>query len=186
MAQGESDPAQLSPSSSRDAAATPDASDALSDELLLRLLGRDTLASKGLTRLEFNSQLLGYATQHLILWGLAGYESSLQAYQRLVELFPSGSYRVRYTREQLGTLAEELADVRYQLERTKTEALAGLGRAEAAALSGPDHPASASCPDAAGAQLGAFRQVVAQLEERLRRWSAEAPRLPLSKALPGA
>lgn len=177
MAPGESDPAQFSPTS---AEGVPGG---LSDEVLLRLLGRDLLASKGLTRLEYNSQLLGYSAQHLILWALTGGEPSLQAFQRLVELFPSGAYRVRYSAAQLEQLQTELADVSYQLEGTRTEALANLGRLEASLLD-LDH--SLKSREDVLAQLAAYRAVIAQLEARLRAWRVELPRLPIQRALPSA
>ena len=73
------------------------------------------------SRVEYYTQALSFAVQHLVAWGLSGHEPSLKAYQGLLRVIPQSTYTVSLSSSELYRMSEWIDDVPRKLMKTKSE-----------------------------------------------------------------
>ncbi|MGE0708093.1 MAG: hypothetical protein AB7N76_17210 [Planctomycetota bacterium] len=132
----------------------------------------------------YYTQALGYAAQHLMLWGLSGHEPSLRAYQGLLRVLPSQPYEVDLGSSELYKLSEQIDDVPRQVYKTKDEAEKSAKEWRRQQQQLEKDPVTRAQAMDARERANFLESLVKDLNERMRQWSSEQPKLKLKLAQP--
>jgi len=137
-------------------------------------------------QLDYYTQALSFAVQHLVAWGLSGHEPSLKAYQGLLRVIPTSPYTVSLSSSELYRMTEWIDDVPRKLQKTKSE----YERDSKALKSELSRGERQSDPALRVAlldfreRISAHDHVIKSINERQRLWSVEAPKLKVRNAKP--
>jgi hypothetical protein len=151
-----------------------------------RFLSSGGPGSYNASQLDYYTQALSFAVQHLVAWGLSGHEPSLKAYQGLLRVIPQSPYTVSLSSSEIYRMTEWIDDVPRKLMKTRSEYERDL-KALKNELSRAERQADPSIRVAmmdTRERIKGHDCVIKSLNERMRLWSSEAPKLKVRNAKP--
>lgn len=135
------------------------------------------------SQLDYYSQALAYAVQHLLAWGLTGHEPSLKAFQGLVRQLPSSGYPVSFSSSQIYEWSDQIDNIPRKLQQTRSEAQEAVKRLNRdLRMLDANAPITRVHAEDIRERIAFYDSIDKDLNERIRKFRDEEGKLKLKAA----